>query len=241
MAEIDGGALLWARQTVDSEIFFSKPDKWFKIWFYLVSKVKFEDAKKFKRGQCLMKYEWIQEKTGATKAQVDKFMRWSKKEQMLTTRKTTRGMIVTIINYDTFQSLANYKDDSLDDTETIRRRYGDDTILKNDNNDKKEKNKERSIKKEKVQRFKPPTSEQITDFLREQNLTINIDTFLDHYQSNGWMVGKNKMKDWKATVRNWARRDKEKKNKPELKARNFREEYNIQSAKAFLERGKDEF
>ena len=33
--------------------------------------------------------------------------------------------------------------------------------------------------------------------------------FVDYYESNGWIVGKTKMKDWKATARNWARRDKE--------------------------------
>ena len=32
---------------------------------------------------------------------------------------------------------------------------------------------------------------------------------MDYYQSNGWRVGKQKMKDWKAAVRNWARREKE--------------------------------
>jgi len=49
--QIPGGATLWARQTVDSEIFYDKPDKWFKIWFYLVNKVNWKDDKKHERGE----------------------------------------------------------------------------------------------------------------------------------------------------------------------------------------------
>lgn len=38
---------------------------------------------------------------------------------------------------------------------------------------------------------------------------IDADAFVDFYSSKNWMVGKNKMKDWKSAVRNWERRDKE--------------------------------
>ena len=124
------GATLWARQTIESNVFFNKPDKWFKIWFYLVTKVNHKDSKQFKRGQCLMKYEWIQEGTGATKAQVDMFIRWAKKSQMLTTQKTTRGMIVSITNYDVFQTLSNYKNDTKNEMKTIRKRQ-DKQVCKN--------------------------------------------------------------------------------------------------------------
>ena len=162
-------------------------------------------------------------------------------EKKLTLKPTNKFTIITVVNWPLYQGENTATNQQLTSNQPATNQQ-----LTTNKNGKKGKNgkkedKEKENTKEKTQNFKPPTSEQITDFLREQNLTINIDTFLDHYQSNGWMVGKNKMKDWKATVRNWARRDKEKKNKPELKARNFREEYNIQSAKAFLERGKDEF
>ena len=39
---------------------------------------------------------------------------------------------------------------------------------------------------------------------------MNADTFIDFYACKGWMVGKNKMKDWKAAVRTWEQRDKDK-------------------------------
>lgn len=59
-------------------------------------------------------------------------------------------------------------------------------------------------------KFSPPTIEEVKAFCEENGLKIDVEYFYDHYTGNGWKVGKNAMKDWKATVRNWARRDREK-------------------------------
>lgn len=58
-------------------------------------------------------------------------------------------------------------------------------------------------------RFTPPTTEKIQAYCNEKHYNINPEHFIDYYESNGWKVGRNPMKDWKAAVRNWARRDKE--------------------------------
>ena len=57
----------------------------------------------------------------------------------------------------------------------------------------------------KLKRFNKPTIEQIKDYCKERNNTIDGETFFDFYESKGWLVGKTKMKDWKAAVRNWER------------------------------------
>lgn len=57
-------------------------------------------------------------------------------------------------------------------------------------------------------KFSPPTVEDIKAYCRENGYMVDAERFVDHYASNGWMVGKNKMKDWKAAVRNWSRKDK---------------------------------
>lgn len=60
--------------------------------------------------------------------------------------------------------------------------------------------------KEKSSRFSPPTRQDVSEYCREKGYSdFDVERFIDYYTSNGWMVGKNKMKDWKATVRNWAR------------------------------------
>lgn len=59
-----------------------------------------------------------------------------------------------------------------------------------------------------AKRFSPPTLEEIKIYHQERQSTVDCEKFRDFYQSKNWMVGKNKMKDWKAAFRNWERSDK---------------------------------
>lgn len=55
-------------------------------------------------------------------------------------------------------------------------------------------------------RFKPPTKDEVQDYCDERSNGIDAEAFVDFYQAKNWYIGKNKMKDWKATVRTWERR-----------------------------------
>lgn len=55
--------------------------------------------------------------------------------------------------------------------------------------------------------FKKPTLEEVQNYCQERGNRVNAQAFLDHYEANGWKVGKAPMKDWKATVRNWERNE----------------------------------
>lgn len=56
-----------------------------------------------------------------------------------------------------------------------------------------------------AKRFTPPTVEEVRAYCIERGNNINAEHFIDYYTSNGWLVGKNKMKDWKAAIRTWER------------------------------------
>ena len=62
---------------------------------------------------------------------------------------------------------------------------------------------EGEIKKPVVKRFKKPSLEELELYCRERQNKVDIQKFFDFYESNGWKVGRNSMKDWKAAVRNW--------------------------------------
>lgn len=66
-------------------------------------------------------------------------------------------------------------------------------------------NKERGTSRN----FVPPSLSEVKAYCQERNNGINPEQFIDFYESKGWFVGKNKMKDWKAAVRNWEQRRKE--------------------------------
>lgn len=98
---------------------------------------------------------------------------------------------------------------------------------------KKAKEKEKKNKKEKEKenekdtymadkppsrpRFTPPTVETVRAYCNEKGYTVDADRFVDYYTSNGWKVGKNPMKDWKAAVRNWNGKEQQQSGKTEHK------------------------
>ena len=61
-------------------------------------------------------------------------------------------------------------------------------------------------------RFNKPSSTEVREYCMERNNSVDPERFVDYYESNGWKVGKNPMKDWKAAVRTW-----EKGSKPQKK------------------------
>lgn len=66
---------------------------------------------------------------------------------------------------------------------------------------------------DKSKRFTPPTLTEVTYYCNERHNKVNPQQFIDFYESKGWMIGKNKMKDWKAAVRTWERKEDKTKSK----------------------------
>ena len=75
---------------------------------------------------------------------------------------------------------------------------------------KVKKSKEKKSKEKKSNIFRPPSVDEVAAYCRERKNNVDPQRFVDFYAAKGWMVGKNKMKDWKAAVRTWERRDSEK-------------------------------
>ncbi|MBO7735979.1 MAG: hypothetical protein J6S67_25645 [Methanobrevibacter sp.] len=75
-----------------------------------------------------------------------------------------------------------------------------------------------SIVKEPQKRFTPPTLEEVKAYCQERNNSVDAERFINYYTSNGWQVGKTKMKDWKAAVRTWERSGYNNEQKPNNKA-----------------------
>lgn len=75
-------------------------------------------------------------------------------------------------------------------------------------------------------RFLPPTYEEVNLYCNERGNNVDAQAFVDFYTSNGWKVGNNPMKDWKAAVRTWEKRDKKKPAKPATKQQDSYFEHN---------------
>lgn len=80
-----------------------------------------------------------------------------------------------------------------------------------------------------TKRFTPPTVEEVSEYCWDRGNAVDPQRFVDYYTSNGWMVGKNKMKDWKAAVRTWEQKESK---APKMQAK---------KASSFLDLVEDEY
>ena len=70
------------------------------------------------------------------------------------------------------------------------------------------KNKKKEYKEKTLKRFSAPKVEEVRAYCNERKNNIDPEAFIDYYQSKGWTIGKNApMKDWKAAVRTWERKN----------------------------------
>ncbi|MFP4086402.1 MAG: hypothetical protein ACLFUL_06370 [Desulfobacteraceae bacterium] len=154
MNKIPGGYYIKARQIKDSDIAHAPPHVR-EIWDYLLREANHQGKKKhgftLERGQLLTTYEDIQEalhwkvgwrKQKYTKWQCENTMKFLRKPRrngsMITTKKTTRGLIITILNYDYYQNPKNYESHKENHNESHNESHSlpqtPDTIDKNEKN-----------------------------------------------------------------------------------------------------------
>ena len=87
------------------------------------------------------------------------------------------------------------------------------TDIKTDIKDQKikgDKSPQEKIEKPKRVIFKAPTLAEVCELVADENLNMDASAFINFYESKGWMVGKSKMKDWKAAARGWSSRNTQK-------------------------------
>lgn len=96
--------------------------------------------------------------------------------------------------------------------------------IQQSNNPLIQETKEPSIEKTRKPRFVPPTLDELTAFSKEIGFR-DYQKWMDHYLSNGWMVGKTKMADWKACVRKWNRNPINTNGRPAPKINGFSKQY----------------
>lgn len=163
MSKIKGGYYIKARKIKDSDIAHAPPHVR-EIWDYLIRKANHSDKKAYgetlKRGQVLTSYDEIREdlhwmvgwrKQRYTKSQCEIAMKFLRKgvgkHARITTRKTTRGLVVTILNYSFYQNPKNYENykESYNENynENDNKSQPHDTIDKNGKNEKNDKKKDK--------------------------------------------------------------------------------------------------
>jgi hypothetical protein len=127
---------------------------------------------------------------------------WDKsKVRRFLTLLQSDGMIVlvsdNITTHLTVCNYASYQDERNASETPMKRKRNADEIQTTPIKEEQEQQEQKEGK------FIKPTIEQIKDYMKELGMNDISERWMSHYESNGWLVGKNKMKDWKASVRTW--------------------------------------
>lgn len=163
-----------------------------------------------KRGQYLTSVRKLSERWSWSVNKTYRFLKLLTDDGMLQKESDNNRTLLTIVNYGVYQCVENtdgntneysdeYTNEYTDGTQTRNKEY------KNDKNIKNIKEKDNTKVLSKKKKFAPPTVDEVKQYCLERNNTVNAESFVDFYESKGWMVGKNKMTSWKAAVRTWER------------------------------------
>lgn len=159
------------------------------------------------KGQFLTSVRKFADKVGCTRRKAEKLLELFEMDSMIHRTRHKKGTLLTIENYSLYQDMR----DSESTNESTSQSTGESTTQSTTqstqttmiNNDNNENNKRERSK------FAPPTLQDVIDYCIERKNNVSPQKFISYYESNGWMVGRNHMKDWKAAVRTWEQRDKE--------------------------------
>ena len=197
-----GGFIVLHRKILDWEWYADTNT--FRLFVHLLLSAYFEDKSfrgiEIKRGQIVTSLSSLAKKTQLTIQQTRTALEHLQSTGEITNESTSQYRIITIVNYDKYQdrnkrSNKQITNDQQTDQQTEQQHNN------NINNINKVTNKQGigGI---------PPTLDEVTTYIKEIGSQVDPGKFFDHYESCGWILkGGQKMKDWKATIRNWQRRE----------------------------------
>lgn len=208
--KIPGGAFIIARKIFKSDIFKDKPAFYFKLWVWMIGKARYVEGKKLNKSWLITTYKemakvvsykagWRTEKP--SKHMIFDFCDFLRKTQRITTMKTTRGILIKVLNYELYQTLKNYEGNNEDNSkETVRE------------HDRKERCKKDSKRTEKIGKtsgigYLNPLSlleqKRLSEIFKTSEQTIELES----QKCYDWLISKGRsQKNYPAFFRNWIRK-----------------------------------
>lgn len=180
----------------------------FRLWMVILMLANWQDKKwqgqVIKRGSFVTSYASLAEVSGLsvqqTRTAINKLKTTGEIEQIV----TNKYQLIIVANYEKYQE--NFGNANNQSTINQQSNNNQSTINQQQLNKDNKGNKDNKDNKYKEGRFTPPTLSEVEAYISEKGYHIDASSFIDFYESKGWMVGKNRMKDWKAAVRTWEKR-----------------------------------
>lgn len=171
-----------------------------------------------KRGQFITGRKSLKRDTRISERTIRTCIERLKTTNEITTEPTNRFTLITIVNWEDYQNKPTNKTTN---TLTNKRPTNDQlpTTNKNSKNDKNNKEEKKENK------FSPPSLDDVKSYCLKRENNVDAENFINFYESKGWLIGKNKMKDWQAAIRTWENRDKKVLNNNEIEIPEYAKKY----------------
>ncbi len=183
----------------------------FKLFMHILLTANYQPTRyqgnEYEAGELITTLGSLADGCGLSKQQVRTALDKLESTGEITRRATHRNIIVKVLKYADYQA-SEQTEQHANNTQITRKQHADNTQITRSHTILKE-NKNTRIQENKKYIFTAPSVADVREYCRERNNNVDAEQFVDFYSSKGWMVGKNKMKDWKAAVRNWEKRDRQ--------------------------------
>ena len=160
----------------------------FRLFLHLLLKANHKEKRfkgiELKVGSIVTSRDVLARETGLSSQQIRTALNKLISTNEITSETSPQGTILQIVSYEKYQVATN---EITNEQPTSNQR------VTTNNNVKKEK------------KFIIPTFNDVLEYCMQNNLDVDGVKFINFYESKGWMVGKNKMKDWKAAIRTWVK------------------------------------
>ncbi len=174
------------------------------VWTYLLLKATHRERDSIfkgeritlKPGQLIAGRKSIASFLKINEIKVQRILKLLENEHQIEQQTSNRNRLITILNWGLYQG-----NEQQDEQQMNNKRTTDEQQMNTYKNIKNDKNNKKNI----YAHFTPPTLEEVISYCKERNNSVDPQKWYDFYSAKGWMIGKNKMKDWKAAVRTWER------------------------------------
>ena len=201
------------RKMLDNPI-VCKDGDYLAVWVYLLLNATHKNypalfkGKKIelKAGQLLTGRKSISNTLSINETKIQRILKTFENEQQIEQQTSNQNRLITILKWEGYQNIEQQDKQPLNNERTT-----DEQQLNNGCTTDEHKQECKNVNNERMKecknirnkKFTPPSFDEVKDYCFERGNSVDPQKFIDFYSSKGWMVGRNKMKDWKAAIRTW--------------------------------------
>lgn len=169
-----------------------------KLWIYLLVNAQYQDGSfkgiEVKKGQVITGRKKLARVLNMSEQQIRTCLEHLESTNEITIKPTNRYSLITIVKWAEYQYCDDMSNQQIN--QQTNQQITSNQPTNNHNTRNIERKKERNI-------FIRPSLEEVKKYCEERRNGVDPQRWFDYYTSNGWKVGRNSMKDWKAAIRTW--------------------------------------